>query len=138
MDGTRPYYCWGSMKGRCYNKNNQRYKDYGKRGIRVCKRWKNSFINFWKDMGGSYKQGLTIDRIDNDGDYCKDNCRWIDKTTQNRNKTNTVFIQYKGVKKPLTQWAEELGINPHTLRARHRYGWGVEKMLSKKKYTRKA
>jgi len=136
MNATKPYYIWGSMKGRCYNKNNQRYKNYGARGIRVCDRWKNSFINFWEDMKDGYREGLTIDRIDNNGNYCKENCRWSTPTEQNRNKTNTIFIEYKGVKKRLTQWAKELGINENTLRSRYLYNWDVKKMLSTKLYSR--
>ena len=82
----RLYYIWHSMKARCYNSNNNNYKYYGERGIKVCKEWKNNYMMFknWA-LANGYKEGLTIDRIDNDGNYCPENCRWLTKSENSRN-----------------------------------------------------
>jgi len=79
------YSSWFNMKQRCFNKNNVRYKDYGGRGITVCDRWKNSFENFYNDMG-ERKEGFSLDRIDNNKGYYKENCRWSDNIEQGRNR----------------------------------------------------
>lgn len=106
-----PHYCrWRSMRARCENKNDPHYKNYGGRGITVCEEWK-SFRNFleWVEASG-YEDGLTIDRIDNDKGYCPENCRWVTRTEQQRNKRNNVLIEYKGEKKCLSEWARQLGV----------------------------
>lgn len=79
------YQAWNHMKQRCYNKNDSRYKHYGGRGIKVCERWINSFNNFYDDMG-KRKEGLTLERIDVNGDYTPQNCEWANYTIQARNK----------------------------------------------------
>ena len=80
------YEIWKAMKQRCFNPNHKDYPRYGGRGISVCARWCESFTAFVADMGVRWKDGLTLDRIDNDGDYCPDNCRWADWTTQMENR----------------------------------------------------
>jgi len=82
---TREYRSWQSMKDRCYNKNNNRYYLYGERGIVVCDRWLNSFVNFYKDMG-SMPDKFTLDRIDSNANYCPSNCRWVSLSDQAKNK----------------------------------------------------
>ncbi len=89
------YRSWNAMKNRCYNPQNKSYKNYGERGIAVCDKWRDSFESFLFDMGLRPK-GLTLDRINNDGNYSPDNCRWTDWSTQNRNKR-----QYRKRKKTL-------------------------------------
>lgn len=86
---SRLYFVWAQMKGRCYNNKNPEYKNYGARGIKVCKEWHSSseFLAWAHDSG--YKPGLSIDRIDVNGDYCPANCRWCDAHTQNANKRGT-------------------------------------------------
>lgn len=88
MHNEKLYKVWSAMLARCNNPNATPYRWYGQRGIKVCKRWKK-FINFYKDMG-ERPEGMTLDRIDNDGDYCKKNCRWIShkENCQNRTKRN--------------------------------------------------
>ena len=82
-----PEYCsWKGMKSRCYNPNNNRFKDYGARGIKVCERWENSFENFFADMGEKPHPEYSIERVNVNGDYTPDNCIWADPATQNRNK----------------------------------------------------
>lgn len=85
------YSTWTSMRNRCYKKTNNRYEHYGARGIQVCGRWLESFENFLEDMGERPK-GKTLDRVDNDGDYCKENCRWATDIEQCKSKRNTVKV----------------------------------------------
>lgn len=94
LNHTRIHRCWVAMKQRCYNKKEKAYKDYGARGIKVCEQWKNDFLSFYNwAMAHGYNDTLTIDRIDVNGDYCPENCRWADQHTQSANtrklKTNT-------------------------------------------------
>jgi hypothetical protein len=90
---TKLYYVWQSMINRCYKKNNKQYKNYGDRGITVCKEWVNDYyvFYFWAVNNG-YKEGLTIDRINNNGNYEPLNCRWVDYQTQARNKTTNRYV----------------------------------------------
>lgn len=86
LSKNRHYDRWISMLDRCYNKRHKQYHDYGGRGIRVCDRWKEAFANFLEDMEASFSEGLTLDRINNDGDYSHDNCKWSTWHEQNTNK----------------------------------------------------
>ena len=131
--GTALYYTWSSIKQRCYNKNNKRYSDYGARGIKVCQEWLDNFQVFYDwMMDNGYREGLTIDRVDNNKGYSPDNCRLVDKTIQNRNRRNTIMVTYKGKTKPLVEWCESLGLNYSTIRARIYRNWSIEKALEVK------
>lgn len=116
---TRLYNAWSNMKQRCYNKNSERYEDYGGRGIEVCQEWLDDFMNFYNwAMANGYRDDLTIDRIDNDKGYSPDNCRWATYKEQANNKRNNVLLLYKGEKKTLGEWAEEVGMGYETLHSR--------------------
>lgn len=120
---TRLYRCYDSMKTRCYNKNFIRYDRYGGRGIKVCDEWLNDIESFFKwALDNGYRDDLTLDRIDNDGDYEPNNCRWSTKKEQANNMRTTIFIEIDGVTKPLQEWCEIYGINQHTVYSRRSYG----------------
>ena len=107
MSGTRIYSEWQQIKRRCYNKGCARYADCGGRGIKVCDQWKYDFEAFYKwAMENGYKDNLTIDRIDNDGDYCPQNCRWVDQKTQCRNRRSNVNITIGNSTRTMTEWCE--------------------------------
>lgn len=108
---TRLYNVWYHMKKRCYDPNNDSYKNYGGRGIKVCTDWENSYQSFakWARNNG-YKDGLEIDRIDNDGDYCPQNCRWATKKEQANNRRSSRFVQLGENRVTVAQAADILGI----------------------------
>lgn len=85
MSSTRFYKIWKGMSTRCYNKNYKLFRDYGGRGIKICDRW-HKFENFKKDMFKTYRDDLSIERVNNNGNYCKNNCKWATRLEQNRNK----------------------------------------------------
>lgn len=98
------YNSWSQMMSRCYNKNSTRYKYYGRRGIKVCERWKN-FTCFFEDMG-QRPEGMTLDRIDNSKDYYKENCKWSTKKEQANNRRNNVLLAFDGRTMTIMQWAD--------------------------------
>lgn len=99
MRKSPEYRCWSHIKSRCYNPKVKRYENHGGRGIKVCERWLNSFENFYKDMGNRPSKGHSIDRIDNDGNYCPENCRWATRSEQASNRRVQGTIPYYGVSK---------------------------------------
>lgn len=127
----RLYGIWTGIKGRTQNHNNKCYKNYGGRGITVCDEWENSYEAFrdWA-LANGYQDDLTIDRIDNDGNYCPENCRWVDRITQNNNRRSNHFITHNGETKTITQWARETGLNSQIISGRLKLGWSIEDALS--------
>ena len=125
------YSSWNSMRNRCNNTNNHNYKNYGGRGIAVCERWA-SFTNFLEDMG-ERPEGHTLDRIDNDGDYTPENCRWATPKEQSANRKNTTKIIYKGKDRVLAELLREKGVHPSTYRGRVRRGRVAEEAINAKK-----
>ena len=125
----RRYY---HMKDRCGNPNDKRYHRYGGRGIKVCDEWLQDYNKFesWALENG-YKPGLAIDRIDNDGDYSPENCRFITPAENNQNRCTSRFFTYNGKTQNLTQWCEEYGLKYHTVLCRLRRGWDFEKEIEK-------
>lgn len=125
------YTKWADMKQRCTNERNKWYKEYGGRGIKVCDRWLNSFENFYTDMKDGYKKGLTIGRIDNDGNYEPSNCRWETAKQQQRNKSNTNFVDTPGGRMPIFDACEKYGLNRGCIIYRIKAGWPIDKIFSK-------
>ena len=118
MSAKNPlYYVWYNMIKRCTDREHQNYPSYGGRGIRVCDRWFDSFDNFVADVG-ERPEGHTLDRIDNDGDYCPGNCRWADEDTQRANTSRTRWITIDGESKPLFVWLRESPRHPRTVKKR--------------------
>jgi predicted Zn-ribbon and HTH transcriptional regulator len=119
------------MIQRCTNPNNNGYGTYGGRGIKVCDDWRR-FKNFLRDMGVR-PDGLSIDRIDSNGNYEPSNCRWSTNKEQGTNKSSNTFIEYQGVTKTITDWAAHIGVKPITLNQRLIRGWTIERVLTQKK-----
>lgn len=111
---TREIRCWQHIKDRCYNPNNNAYKNYGGRGIKICERWLESFDNFLEDLGRCPK-GMSIERIDNNGNYEPGNVKWGTVKEQANNKRNNISITYNGETKNLAGWAIRLGISRFVL-----------------------
>lgn len=129
MCGTPTWNSWTSMLTRCGNPNVSDYSRYGGRGITVCDRWR-SFTDFMEDMG-LRPDGTTLDRIDVNGNYCPENCRWATHKEQANNKRNSKLLHFNGETKSLVEWAEQFGMIPETLSARlAKYGWSVDKALT--------
>jgi hypothetical protein len=109
------------MKQRCNYQKHEQFSLYGGRGIKVCKRWNDSFENFFADMGEK-PPGATIERIDNDGDYTPKNCRWASDAEQARNRRSTIIVERNGVAKCVKDWCDELGLNADRVYGRIRRG----------------
>jgi hypothetical protein len=126
---SKTFKSWESMLQRCTNPTAPDYPKYGGRGIEVHPAWADSFEAFLADMG-ERPEGKTLDRINVNGNYTPDNCRWADLSTQQRNRRSTSTLTLNGVEKPLIEWAEEAGLTAKILSWRLRNGWTVEKALS--------
>jgi len=129
LSRTEEYNIWSSMKQRCFNKNRLNYKNYGGRGIIVCKRWLK-FENFFVDMGKRPK-GKSVDRIDNNGNYEPNNCKWSTQKEQCRNTRNNVILTFCGVTKCVAEWSEFLGLDEKLIRSRLKNGWSIIQALTK-------
>lgn len=130
---TRLYRVYIAMKRRCNDINDPSYSNYGGRGISVCDEWKKSFIAFknWAiENGYKEKSGLSIDRINNDGNYEPLNCQWVSNQTQSNNKRTNSYLTLNGKTQTLTQWAEEYKINISALRFRLRKGLSLREALT--------
>ena len=126
----QPFYIsWTNMKVRCDNPNNPIYKDYGARGITYCKEWK-TFEGFQKDMLKTWDKGLTLERLDVNRGYFKDNCKWANRYEQSINRRNTRFFEHNGLSMTLSDWARHLGKSRSMMANRHYIlGWTVEDTL---------
>ena len=127
----RLYRCWQAMKARCYQLNNCKYSDYHGRGICVCDEWNHDYIAFrnWA-LNNGYSDNLTLDRIDNNGNYCPENCRWATARQQNNNTRRNHYVEYNGERRTISEWADHLGIPYNTLNQRFWGGWSAEKALT--------
>jgi hypothetical protein len=131
---TRLYRIWSNIKTRCLNSNDPHFERWGKRGITICDEWKDDFQSFYDwSMSHGYSDDLTIDRINNDGNYEPSNCRWVSVAEQARNKRTSVIISYKGKTQTAAQWAKELRTGHDTIRQRFHKGWTTEECLFGKK-----
>lgn len=125
MTNTRLFHIWQGIKNRCFNSNYEKYKYYGGRGITMCDEWKNDFKSFhdWAFANGydenAETRQCTIDRINVNGNYEPSNCRWITQKEQSRNTRKNRLITFKGEAHCISEWAEIIGINKHTLSTRY-------------------
>lgn len=126
---TPEYSVWGHMIRRCHRPAAVGYRNYGARGISVCPEWRNSFAAFLRDVGPRPSPKHTLDRINNDGHYEPGNVRWTTRKAQMRNTRVNLVIDYNGQSKTLVEWSESLGVNYHTLHARVRRGWPIDRVL---------
>jgi hypothetical protein len=130
---SRIYHILAGMIQRCDNSNCKAYKNYGDRGIKVCNEWKdkeNGFINFYNwAIANGYDKGLTIDRIDNNGNYEPNNCRWSNRLEQNNNKRNTKKIVYNEKTYTIMELSKKFNIKYETLLSRYKKGWDIEKII---------
>lgn len=129
---TKLYHIWSGIKNRCTNPNFKGYKYYGAKGISVCEEWMNSFESFrdWA-LDNGYEENLTIERLDNNLDYCPSNCKWATRKEQSRNRSSNIKITYNGETKILTEWCEELGLEYKRTHNRiYKLGWTYEKAFT--------
>ncbi len=121
------------MKARCCNSQSPAYARYGARGITVCDRWKDSFANFFTDMGERPSSKHQLDRIDNDDNYTPENCRWVTSQVNMRNRSNTLRATYNGETLTLTEWAQRYDLSYRLVKERiQRLGWSIDRALNQK------
>ena len=129
---TKLYHVWVMMKQRCYNANNKDFKDYGARGIKVDSSWKNEYNNFYRwAVEAGYKEGLTIDRINPNGNYEPNNCRWFTNREQQNNKRNTIHVIYKDKIVTLSELSSLTGIKRENLEMRYIRGDRGDRLIRK-------
>lgn len=133
---TREYRIWDGIRSRCKRPNQQAWEYYGRRGIKVCERWDNSFEAFFADMGKAPTPAHSIDRIDPDGDYEPTNCRWATVMEQNQNKRSNVFLTAFGQTLCLSEWGRKTGLDSATIQRRLRKGCSPEDALGPRKRNR--
>ena len=131
QSNSRLYTIWSLMKARCLNSKNTGYVNYGGRGIRICKRWLNFESFYIWAISHGYNKNLSIDRIDNNGDYKPSNCRWTDMKTQCNNRRTSIIIEFENEKHTMKKWAEIKNIKYRTLARRFEKGWTIEDALTK-------
>lgn len=134
LGNTPEYRCWLKAKGRCLDLNDPGYPNYGGRGIRVCERWlgPTGFQNFLADMGRKPSPAHSIDRIDVNGDYCPENCRWATRTQQNNNTRRNIVLSHAGKSMTIAEWSRETGIDYKIIHARVQImGWSAEDALTR-------
>lgn len=131
MSNTKFYRLWNGMKNRCYLKSDKDYKNYGSRGISVCEEWRKDILSFYNwAIDNGYKNGLSIDRIDNNGSYEPNNCRWITNAEQSHNKRNNVNIKIDGITKCLSEWCRIFNVSRSTATNRLHNGYDINKVFN--------
>lgn len=129
QSGTKLHYVWIEMRQRCSNPEHRRFSLYGARGIKVCNEWQLFEVFYKWAKSSGYQEGLSLDRIDNDGNYEPNNCRWATQIQQVNNTRVTKMVTYRGRTQSLSDWSRELNLNYYTLRSRLRIGWSVQKIF---------
>lgn len=133
LTNHRLYNIYAHIKQRCYKKECKAYKDYGARGIKMCQEWENDFLNFYNwALNNGYKENLTIDRIDNNGNYEPKNCRWVTLKKQQNNKRNNFLITIYNRTQTLSEWCEEKELDYKKIQSRLSRGWLLEDAMTKK------
>lgn len=133
----RLYRVLQDMKSRCYNPKNNHYQNYGAKGIKICQEWLNDYLEFEKwALSNGYDENApkgkcTIDRVDNNGDYCPENCRWVDMKTQHYNTTRNVYVTANGETLTLMEWSKKLGVRFNLLQRRKSNGWSDNDIINK-------
>lgn len=128
---TRLYGIWKSIRKRCYCTTTRGYKYWGGRGIKLCDEWKDDFLSFYNwAINNKYNDSLTIDRINNSGNYEPSNCRWVTQSTQNKNRSSCNFYTFNNESHLLTEWEKILNIPYSCLRGRIKKGWSIEKAFT--------
>ncbi len=133
---TSEYKIWQHAKARCHCKNHKAYKDYGGRGIKMCKTWQSSFNQFLKDMGPRPTTNHSIDRINNNGNYEPSNCRWATVAEQHRNKRNNVFLEHNGERLCISDWAKKIGWSTTAIRKWSKRGMPISAIIERIKWKR--
>lgn len=129
---TLIYEIWCSMKARCYRTTWKDFLNYGGRGITMCDSWRNDFMSFYEwSMSNGYEEGLSIDRINNDGNYEPSNCRWVTQTRQARNKSTNRLITIDGMTKTLSEWCEVYSVHISTAHSRIKRGKTGKEIFTK-------
>lgn len=135
LSGTKLYMIWKAMKQRCSNLNNKDYPNYGGRGIKVCDEWRNSFESFYSwAMSNGYSEELSIDRIDVNGNYEPNNCRWANATMQQNNKRNNRILEYKGETHTIAEWSRILHISRDVINKRIAKGDSIEEIIRREQH----
>ena len=120
LSSKKLYSVWKAIKQRCYNSKNQDYCNYGLRGIKMCEEWKNDYIKFHKwSIKNEYVEGLSLDRIDVNGNYEPNNCRWVTNKQQANNKRNTIYIEYDDERITISELSEKTGIKREVIEMRY-------------------
>lgn len=127
----RLYRIWLGMNSRCNNKNADNFQWYGGRGIKICDEWNNFMLFRQWALSSGYADNLSIDRIDSDGNYCPENCRWASYKEQQNNRSNNRIITYNNIKYTCAQFAEELDVPYYTIKNQIKLGWSIEKIVDK-------
>lgn len=130
-EGTRIYNIWMSMKQRCNNPNNPDYNNYGGRGITINPTWYN-FESFYADMRDPPSPQHSLNRIDNNGNYEPNNCKWSTQTEQQNNRRDTIYLTYNGKTLSLSDWARKLNVHAATLRQRYYRKWPIGEILQER------
>lgn len=128
----RLYQTWCNMRNRCRNKNRPDWKRYGGKGITICPEWDDYAVFREWALSNGYNDNLTIDRIDSNGNYCPENCRWVDYKVQANNISRNHIIEYQGEKKTMAEWADYFGLSYSAMQHRVERGWSMDRIASQK------